>query len=79
MRKRIEAKYSKYLKAILETVGYFLPIVTTIMLKYAFMWMHNLSLIKMVIHLKTLLNADSMSYLVVLCCTTFLKIARFSG
>lgn len=37
MRKRIEANYLKYLKAVLETVGYFLPIVSTIMLKYAFM------------------------------------------
>lgn len=78
MRKRIEANYLKYLKAILETAGYFLPIVSTIMLKYAFMRMDDWNLIKMVICLKTLENVD-LIYLVVLCGATFLKIADFSG
>lgn len=58
MTKRIEANYLKYLKGILETVGYFLPIVSTKMLKYAFMWMDNLHLIKVVIYLKTVVNLD---------------------
>jgi len=78
IRKRIEANYLKYLKAILEAVGYSLPIVSTIMLKYAFMWMDNLNLINKVIHLKTLVYAD-LIYLVVLCHAPFLKIAGFSG
>lgn len=78
LKKRIEIHYLKYLKAILETVGYFLPIVSSIMLKYAFMWMNNLNLIKTVKHLKTLVNVD-LKYLVVLYRTPFLKIAGFSG
>lgn len=44
MRKRIKANYLKYLKANLETLGSFLPIVSTIMLKYAFMWVDNMNL-----------------------------------
>lgn len=77
-RKRIEENYLKYFKAILEAVGYFLPIVSAVKLKYAFMWMDNVNLIKVVIRLKTLVNA-ALKYLVVLWPATFLKIAGFSG
>lgn len=65
MKKGMEKNYSKYFKTILEAVGYFLPIVSAVKLKYAFMWMDNLNLIKMVTRLKTLVNA-ALKYLAVL-------------
>lgn len=68
VRKRIEANYLKYLKASLERVGYFISILNSIM--SAFVWMDNLNLIQMVIHLKTLV-----SYTVQIS----LEIAAFSG
>lgn len=52
--------------------------VSTIMLKYAFMGIDKLNLIKMVICLKTLVNVDLID-LIVLCHATSLKIVGFSG
>lgn len=69
-RKRIKANYLKYLKAVLETVGFFLPMVSSIVLKCAFMGMDKLNLIKMVTRLQTLVNVDLID-LIVLCHATF--------